>query len=203
MSTYYNLHETPTPNSQDKEQPLHARVLPRGTINAKQFIELVSKANGFSPAILDGTLQAITDELQRWLAEGWIVEVGELGYFSVSLKCDRSVRDKKELRAPSVHFNNVNLRLNKKYRNRFNNMKLERMESPYVAHSSVTTEKALEILTGHLEKYGCITRADYARLTGRTKEQAIAELNKFLANDIIYKYGSGKTVVYLPRKAGK
>lgn len=203
MSAYYDLYPSGNPRKVDEEQPLHARILPRGTINAKQFIELVSKANGFSPAILEGTLQAITDELQRWLAEGWIVEVGELGYFSVSLKCDRSVTDKKELRAPSVHFNNVNLRLNKKYRNRFNNMKLERMASPYVAHSSVTMEKALEILTGHLEKYGCITRADYAQLTGRTKEQAIAELNKFLADDIIYKYGSGKTVVYLPKKSEK
>lgn len=203
MSAYYDLYPSGNPRKVDEEQPLHARILPRGTINAKQFIELVSKANGFSPAILDGTLQALTDELQRWLAEGWIVEFGELGYFSISLKCDRDVTDKKELRAPSVHFNNVNLRLNKKYRNRFNNMKLERMESPYVAHSSVTREKALEILTGHLEKYGCITRADYARLTGRTKEQAIAELNKFLADDIIYKYGCGKTVVYLPKKSKK
>lgn len=203
MSAYYDLYPSGNPRKVDEEQPLHARILPRGTITAKQFIELVSKANGFSPAILDGTLQAITDELQRWLAEGWIVEVGELGYFSLSLKCDRSATDKKEARTPAVHFNNVNLRLNKKYRNRFVNMKLERMESPYISHSTVNTEKAWKLLSQHLDTYGCITRADYARLTGRTKEQAIAELNGFLAKDLIRKYGSGKTVVYLAKKSEK
>ena len=52
-----------------------------GTISADKFRELVAKATGFSPAILDGTLQAVTDELHSWLSEGWTVEVGELGYF--------------------------------------------------------------------------------------------------------------------------
>lgn len=197
MSAYYDLYQNPPQDGDDREQPFHARILPRGTLTAKQFINLVSKANGFSPAILDGTLQAITDELQRWLAEGWNVEVGELGYFSVSLKCNRDATEKKELRAPSVHFNNVNLRLNKKYRNRFNNMKLERMESPYLSHSTMPVEEAWKLLTQHLEKYECITRADYARLTGRTKEQAIAELNGFMEEGKLRKYGSGKTVVYL------
>ncbi|MDA6859508.1 hypothetical protein OSL44_24655, partial [Escherichia coli] len=50
-------------------------ILPKGTIPADKFRELVHKATGFSPAILDGTLQAITDELHSWLADGWIVEV--------------------------------------------------------------------------------------------------------------------------------
>lgn len=197
MSAYYDLYPSGNPRKENEEQPLHARILPRGTLTAKQFINLVSKANGFSPAILDGTLQAITDELQRWLAEGWNVELGELGYFSVSLKCNRDATEKKELRAPSVHFKDVNLRLNKKYRSKFNNMKLERMESPYLSHSTLTAGEAWELLAQHLEKYECITRADYARLAGRTKEQAIAELNGFLAEGKLRKYGSGKTVVYL------
>ena len=166
MSAYYDLYQTPNPSPEDGEEKLlHARILPKGTIPADKFRELVHKATGFSPAILDGTLQAITDELHSWLADGWIVEVGELGFFSLSLKCDKAVANKKDIRSPSVHFQNVNLRRKK--------------------------------LLQHLNKYGCITRTDYEQLTGKAKHQAVADLNLFLEEGIIRKYGSGKTVVYL------
>ena len=108
MSAYYDLYQSP-PDENGESVCLHARILPRGTISADKFRELVAKATGFSPAILDGTLQAVTDELYSWLSEGWTVEVGELGYFSVSLKCDRQVTARKNP-SPSVHFR-VNLRL--------------------------------------------------------------------------------------------
>lgn len=198
MSAYYDLYQTPNPTpNDDEEKRLHARILPRGTISADKFRELVSKATGFSPAILDGTLQAITDELHSWLSEGWIVEVGELGHFSVSLKCDRLVTNKKEIRSPSVHFQNVNLRLGSKFRNRFVTMSLERKESPYVSHSSLSEEERKEKLLQHLDKHGCITRGDYESMTGLAKHQAVADLKLYLSEGVIRKYGSGKTVVYL------
>ena len=94
MSAYYDLYQSP-PDENGEASLLHARILPKGTIPADKFRELVHKATGFSPAILDGTLQAITAELYSWLADGWIVEVGELGFFSLSLKCDKTVTDKR------------------------------------------------------------------------------------------------------------
>ena len=90
------------------------------SLDAKKFIELVSKSNAFSQATIEGCLQAVTDELQHWLKQGWIVEVGELGYFSLSLKCDHPVMEKKEIRSPSIHLNKVNLRINKKFRENMN-----------------------------------------------------------------------------------
>ena len=57
MSAYYDLYQTPNPSPEDGEEKLlHARILPKGTIPADKFRELVHKATGFSPAILDGTL---------------------------------------------------------------------------------------------------------------------------------------------------
>ena len=142
-------------------------------------------------------LQAVTDELCSWLSEGWTVEVGELGYFSVSLKCDRQVTDKKEIRSPSVHFQNVNLRLGSKFRNRFSTMELERKASPYVSRSLMGEEERKEKLLQHLNKHGCITRADYESITGLVRHRAVSDLNRYLAEGMIRKYGSGKTVVYL------
>ena len=162
MSAYYDLYQTPNPSPEDGEEKLlHARILPKGTIPADKFRELVHTATGFSPAILDG------------------------------------VANKKDIRSPSVHFQNVNLRISSRFRNRFQTMELERKASPYISHSKLTLEERRKKLLQHLNKYGCITRTDYEQLTGKAKHQAVADLNLFLEEGIIRKYGSGKTVVYL------
>lgn len=196
MSVYYDLYQNP-PKKGEQDERFHARVLPKGTIPAEKFLEIVHNATGFSEAILRGTLQSVTDELQRWLVDGWIVEVGELGYFSLSLECDRLVEDKKEIRSPSIRMRNVNLRLSSKFRNRFLTMELERKSSPYVSHSELTLEQRQQRLLQYLDKHGCIIRTDYEQLTGTTKGQALTDLNRFLEEGIVRKYGSGKTVVYL------
>ncbi len=141
MSAYYDLYQSP-PDENGESVCLHARILPRGTISADKFRELVAKATGFSPAILDGTLQAVI-------------------------------------------------------RNRFNTMELERKASPYVSRSLMGEEERKEKLLLHLDKYGCITRADYESITGLVKHRAVSDLNRYLAEGMIRKYGSGKTVVYL------
>ena len=81
MSVYYDLYASGNPQKRSEQQPLHARVIPSGTLDAKKFIELVSKSNGFSQATIEGCLQAVTDELQHWLKQGWIVEVGRIRLF--------------------------------------------------------------------------------------------------------------------------
>ena len=183
----------------DEQQPLHARVIPSGTLDAKKFIELVSKSNGFSQATIEGCLQAVTDELQHWLKQGWIVEVGELGYFSLSLKCDHPVMEKKEIRSPSIHLNKVNLRINKKFRENMEPLPLERMESPYRSNGNPDEDKCLSILMQHLDEQGCITCVDFTRLAGISRYKATILLNTYLEEGIIRKYGGGKTVVYLKK----
>lgn len=46
MSVYYDLYASGNPQKKEEQQPLHARVIPSGTLDAKKFIELVSKAMG-------------------------------------------------------------------------------------------------------------------------------------------------------------
>ena len=172
-------------------------MIPSGTLDAKKFIELVSKSNGFSQATIEGCLQAITDELQHWLKQGWTVEVGELGHFSLSLKCSRPVMEKKEIRSPSIHLNKINLRINKKFRESMEPLQLERMESPYRNDGSPNEDNCRTVLIQHLEEQGCITRTDFMRLAGINRDKAIGLLNKYIEEGIIRKYGGGKTVVYL------
>lgn len=197
MSIYYDLYQSANPLKREGQQSLHARVIPSGTIDAKKFIELVSKSNGFSQATIEGCLQAVTDELRHWLAQGWIVEVGELGNFSLSLKCDHPVMEKKDIRSPSIHLNKVNIRINKRFRESLEPLHLERMESPYRTNSNHDENQCRTVLIQHLDEQGCITRADFMRLTGISRDKAIELLKKYQEEGIIRKYGGGKTVVYL------
>ena len=37
MSVYYDLYASGNPQKKDEQQPLHARVIPSGTLDAKKF----------------------------------------------------------------------------------------------------------------------------------------------------------------------
>lgn len=197
MSIYYDLYASGNPQKKEEQQPLHARVISSGTLDAKKFIELVSKSNGFSQATIDGCLQAITDELRYWLKQGWTVEVGELGHFSLSLKCNRPVMEKKEIRSPSIHLNKINLRVSKKFRKSMGVLQLERVPSVNNNGKNPGDDKCRTVLMQYLEEQGCINRARFMQLAGINRYKAIELLNQYIKEGTIRKYGTGRTVVYL------
>ena len=99
MSTYYDLYETPDPSGEGKKKPLHARVRSKGTITAKEFQERLMKEQHMPHAMVVGIMQAISNALGDWLAEGYNVELDELGFFSTTLKCTRPAIQKKDIHA--------------------------------------------------------------------------------------------------------
>ena len=98
MSTFYDLYETPDPSGEGKKKPLHARVHSQGTITAQEFQERVMKEQHMPHAMIVGIMQAISNALGDWLAEGYNVEFDELGYFSTTLKCTRPAMNKNRIR---------------------------------------------------------------------------------------------------------
>ena len=72
-----------------------------GTYSKKDFIERVSRHQPFPHNIIEGVLGAVVDELVEALADGYIVELGELGHFSISLKCTHKVMTRKKF-VPSL-----------------------------------------------------------------------------------------------------
>lgn len=200
MSAYYDLFETPDVQNTGKPQPLHVRLVPKGTIDRKEFIDRVHRFTGLSHSLLEGAMAAFMDELRDCLANGWTVELGELGYFTPSLKC-RPVMDKKELRAASISLRGLNYRLSREfYRGLNEKIHFERRPSGESSASSsepvLSKEQCLRLLENYLRQYPCINRAQYSRLTGRRRRQAIDELNEFIAEGVLMRHGMGKTVVY-------
>lgn len=140
------------------------------------------------------------DELAYSLAEGYIVELGELGFFSTSLKCTRQAMNKKEIRSESIRFDNVHLRVSKEFKMKIRReMELERVEKPLheVKRVQYTAEQRLQLLRDFLQKNGGITRLEYSRMTGTTRLKSIEDLNDFIQQGILRKRGAGRNVFYV------
>ena len=105
-----------TPNDTGEKQPFMPALFRVELIRKKDFIERVSRHQPFPHNIIEGVLGAVVDELAEALADGYIVELGELGHFSISLKCTHKVMTKKEIRAESIRFDNVHLRTSKEFK---------------------------------------------------------------------------------------
>ena len=197
MSAQYDLYETPDMMQTGEKQPLHPRIVPKGTIGQDEFLDRVHKFTGISRSLLAGAMQSFQNELKDLLANGWIVELGEIGYFSVSLQ-GPPVMHKKDVRAQSIKLKNINYLPTKQFKREVGyDMRLERTESLTRPKGNGRSEaECLALITAHLEKYPCMTRTDYCYMTGHDKKRALKELNAFIEKEILMRYGAGKQVVY-------
>ena len=196
MSALYDLFENP-PSPDGEKQPLHARIVSKGTVDKEEFLDRVHKFTGISRSLLAGAMEAFANEARDLLADGWNVEMGNFGFFSTSLQCP-PVKDKKEIRAASVQMKNINFRASRPFKKEVDKMRLQRGESiTRPKKNSISRETCRDRLNTYLENHLFISRTDYSHLTGRNKKVAIEELNSFIADRIIQKEGVGKLTVYI------
>ncbi|MDB0710186.1 DNA-binding protein [Bacteroides xylanisolvens] len=198
MSVNYDLYETPDLAKSGEEQPLHARVVLKGSYTAEEFVEQVTVFQHMPHAQVVGVIEAISKELRHLLLKGFSVELGDIGYFSLSLSVDKKVMDPKDLRSPSVSLKDINFRVNRQFKKDIESeIELQRYHSPFRVKNPLDRERCLQRLEKFLEDRPCINRQDYAMLVGKTKIQALQDINAFIKDGVLKKYGSGRSVVYI------
>ena len=198
MSVNYDLYETPDLAKSGEEQPLHARVVLKGSYTAEEFVEQVTVFQHMPHAQVVGVIEAISKELRHLLLKGFSVELGDIGYFSLSLSVDKKVMDPKDLRSPSVSLKDINFRVNRQFKKDIESeIELQRYHSPFRVKNPLDRERCLQRLEKFLEDHPCINRQDYAMLVGKTKIQALQDLNAFIKDGVLKKYGSGRSAVYI------
>ena len=198
MSVNYDLYETPDLAKSGEEQPLHARVVLKGSYTAEEFVEQVTVFQHMPHAQVVGVIEAISKELRHLLLKGFSVELGDIGYFSLSLSVDKKVMDPKDLRSPSVSLKDINVRVNRQFKKDIESeIELQRYHSPFRVKNPLDRERCLQRLEKFLEDHPCINRQDYAMLVGKTKIQALQDINAFIKDGVLKKYGSGRSVVYI------
>lgn len=198
MSVNYDLYETPDLAKSGEEQPLHARVVLKGSYTAEEFVEQVTVFQHMPHAQVVGVIEAISKELRHLLLKGFSVELGDIGYFSLSLSVDKKVMEPKDLRSPSVSLKDINFRVNRQFKKDIESeIELQRYHSPFRVKNPLDRERCLQRLEKFLEDHPCINRQDYAMLVGKTKIQALQDINAFIKDGVLKKYGSGRSVVYI------
>ena len=198
MSVNYDLYETSNPDKEGEVLPLHARVLLKGSYTAEEFADQVVAFQHMPHAQVVGIIEAISKELQHLLLKGFSVELGDIGYFSLSLSVDKKVMDPKDLRSPSVSLKDINFRVNRQFKKDIESeIELQRYHSPFRVKNPLDRERCLQRLEKFLEDHPCINRQDYAMLVGKTKIQALQDINAFIKDGVLKKYGSGRSVVYI------
>ena len=198
MSVNYDLYETPDLTKSGEDQPLHARVVLKGSYTAEEFVEQVVAMQHVPHAQVVGVIEAISKELKHLLLKGFSVEVGDVSYFTLSVTVDKKVMNAEDLRSPSVSLKDINFRVNRQFKKDIESeLVLQRYHSPFRVKNPLDRERCLERLESFLEEHPCINRQDYAMLVGKTKPQALQDIRAFLEEGILKKYGSGRSVVYI------
>ena len=206
MSAYYDLFEKPDIRQTGEQQPLYARFIPKGTIERKEFINRVHLFTGISRSLLEGAMAAFMDELCDCLADGWTVELGELGYFTPSLNCRREAMEKKELRAASVTLRGLNFRLGKEfYKELHKKMQLERHPQSSSKSGSSTpllsVEQRFRLLDEYLQQEQPCKQGDESRFAHRSCRFRLFSIidarNLFIEDGLLKRCGAGRNVVYM------
>lgn len=195
MGAKYALYENPNPKGNGEKQPLHARIVPKGTVRTQEIAEQIADGSGYSTATTKGMLDALAKIIARNLRQGYTVELEDLGSFSLSLKC-RPVMDKKELRSWSVRFGNIHFKGSKKMKNQLRSIDLERDSEAKATLYSPEQRKGRILLTLQEREY--FTTAQYMRLNGCTRSTAARDIKEMIESGKIKKLGYGKAVLYVP-----
>ncbi len=150
MSVNYDLYETPNPDKNGEELPLHARVVLKGSYTAEEFVEQVTMLQHMPHAQVVGVIEAISKELRHLLLKGFSVELGDIGYFTLSLSVDKKMMDANNLRSPSVSLKDINFRVNRQFKKDIESeLELQRYHSPFRVKNPLPEKKCLQ----RLEKF--------------------------------------------------
>ena len=196
MSALYDLYENPDNTASGEKQPLHARFVPVGRVTTNELCERAGDGTTFSTPELKGALQCLTDTVIELLKEGKVVEFGEFGTMSISLKC-RPVMEKSEIRSSSVKVKSLTLRPSKQMKDRLSTIRLER--NPFGWQSKdIDPKKLEERLTAYFAQNPVMRSPDYCRLRVCKRCKGVKELNELVEQGKLLRDGRAGATVYLP-----
>ena len=203
MTAQYDLKPGLGPDSEEGTPVLYPRLVPHGTKTMKDIMKDAASGSGLNPAVVQGVVTMLESKLAQYLADGYHVKLGNIGTFSATLS-SRQVKTKEEIRAQSIHFDNVRFKASKELKKEIGlQMKLERV-SAYkrfkTSSDEHTPEERFQLLSDYLDKHGFITRSGYSELTGLLKTKASTELKKWYQEKKIDKDGRAPHIVYKKRE---
>lgn len=167
MAAKYDFKTSPDIQGEKEQPTLYPQIVVSGTKNLKDLAKDIARRSTVHEGTVVGLLCDLESIIANYLADGYNVKLGELGTFSATLTC-RKVTDKSEIRAASVHFDNIKFKPTRKFRKEVRSKgKLERAEYGFRTSSTrYSAEERFVRLTNYLKEHSIITCKEYCALTG-------------------------------------
>jgi len=197
MAAKYDFKTSPDIQG-DKEQPtLYPQIVVSGTKDLTDLAKDVARRSTIKEGTVLGLFCDLESIIANYLADGYNVKLGELGTFSATLTC-RKVTDKHEIRAASVHFDNVKFKPTRQFRKEIRAKgELERAEYGFrISSSQYSEEERFALLTAYLKEHSVINCKEYCKLTGLLKTKAGIELRRWYNDKRITREGRTPHVMY-------
>ncbi len=197
MAAKYDFKTSPDIQG-DKEQPtLYPQIVVSGTKDLTDLAKDVARRSTIKEGTVLGLFCDLESIIANYLADGYNVRLGELGTFSAALTC-RKVTDKHEIRAASVHFDNVKFKPTRQFRKEIRAKgELERAEYGFrISSSQYSEEERFALLTAYLKEHSVINCKEYCKLTGLLKTKAGIELRRWYNDKRITREGRTPHVMY-------
>lgn len=194
MAAEYDFREKPNPKG-EQEELLYPRVVTKGTIKANALIQRMKRSTSIDPNEIFAVIGLLSDTIAEYINEGYIVEVGGLGYFSPSL-ATRIVKDKKEIRSTSIKMSTVNFQASKSFKKKLKS-DFVKSKTGFSKSKEITLEKRKALLDAYLSEHNFISRKEYSNITGLLKDKALRDLNKWVEEGYLKTYGKVSTKIFL------
>lgn len=180
MAAKYDFKTSPDIQGEKEQPTLYPQIVVSGTKNLKDLAKDIARRSTVHEGTVVGLLCDLESIIANYLADGYNVKLGELGTFSATLTC-RKVTDKSEIRAASVHFDNIKFKPTRKFRKEVRSKgKPERAKYGFRTSSTrYSAEERFVRLTNYLKEHSIITCKEYCALTGLLKTKAGSELRQW------------------------
>jgi predicted histone-like DNA-binding protein len=190
MAIKFTVHKTPRPKG-SKEDLKHARAIPGGTRRMKDICNIICERSSISSADVKAVLDSFVWYIGFTLKYGEHIELEELGYFSPSLRTQKTPEGKSV-----VTVDGVNFRCSEKLKKELRSAELEREKSP----KSITPQKRKERMLEYFKENETITTPAYATLNACSHYRAKADLDQYLKENIVIRVGSSTHVCFILTK---
>ena len=196
MSIEYDLFANP-PRPGETKPTLHARAINIQTVDTNELARMIEGMSTFTSADIKGAIKAISERLFYCLSNSQSVHLDGIGTFSVTLKC-RPVENKKDIRAASIAFKNVEFRADPELKKRFQGARIERREGT-TERKAYNEDIRQKRILWYIKNYGTINQTVAADLNQCTRQKAKKDLEQLIEDNQIQKNWCGRRAFYIRR----
>jgi len=109
MAIQYRLTRMKDNISRDPKTGFYAQVVTRGTVDTQELCRDIANRCSLTVADMKAAIEALTQTVEKRLLDGYNVNIGDLGIFSVSAE-SKTVEEPDKIHGQSVKVKNVNFR---------------------------------------------------------------------------------------------